>query len=164
MVTLGRDVPWQFLSSLILTQNSNSLHHSDFLLIFYKGNLSSCTWRWSRAPDSILCPDFFLWRFFQDIGILHLFSVQSSSVQSLSRVRLFATPWIAAPQASLSITNSQSSPRLTSIKSVMPSSHLILCRPLLILPTIPPSIRVFCNESTLRMRWPKYWSFICMDG
>ena len=79
-----------------------------------------------------------------------------SSVQSLSRVRLFMTPWIAARQASLSITNSQSSLRLTSIESVMPSSHLILCRPLLLLPSIPPSIRVFSNESTLCMRWPKY--------
>jgi len=82
-----------------------------------------------------------------------------SSVQSLSHVRLFATPWIAARQASLSITNSRSSLKLTSIKSVMPSSHLILCRPLLLLPPIPPSIRVFSNESTLHMRWPKYWSF-----
>ena len=84
---------------------------------------------------------------------------QFSSVQSLSRVRLFATPWIAARQASLYITNSQSSLRLTPIESVMPSSHLILCHPLLLLPSIPPSIRVFSNESTLRMRWPKYWSF-----
>ena len=82
-----------------------------------------------------------------------------SSVQSLRHVRFFATPWIAARQASLSITNSRSSLRLTSIESVMPSSHLILCRPLLLLPPIPPSIRVFSNESTLRMRWPKYWSF-----
>ena len=80
------------------------------------------------------------------------------SVQSLSRVQLFVTPWIAARQASLSITNSQSSLKLMSIASVMPSSHLILCRPLL-LPPIPPSIRVFSNESTLRMRWPKDWSF-----
>ena len=86
-------------------------------------------------------------------------SVQFSSVQSLSRVWLFATPWITACQASLSLTNSRSSLKLTSIKSVMPSSHLILCRPLLLLPPIPPSIRVFSNESTLRMRWPKYWSF-----
>ena len=82
------------------------------------------------------------------------YSVQFSSV--LSRVRLFATPWIAARQDSLSITNSQRSLKLTSIESVMPS---ILCRPLLLLPPIPPSIRVFSNESTLRMRWPKYWSF-----
>ena len=84
---------------------------------------------------------------------------QFSSVQSLSRVRLFAIPWIAARQASLSITNSRSSLRLTSIESVIPSSHLILCRPLLLLPPIPPSITVFSNESTLRMTWPKYWSF-----
>ena len=85
-------------------------------------------------------------------------SVQFSSVQSFSHVRLFVTPWIAACQASLSITNSRSSLRLTAIESVMPSSILILCRPLLLLPPIPPSIRVFSNESTLRMRWPKYWS------
>ena len=79
--------------------------------------------------------------------------IQFSSVQSLSRVWLFGTPWIAARQASLSITNSQSSPTITSIELVMPSSHLILCRPLLLLPPIPPSIRVFSNESTLHMRW-----------
>ena len=81
-----------------------------------------------------------------------------SSVQSLSHARLFATSWITARQASLSITNSQSSLKLMSIELVLPSSHLILCRPLL-LPPVPPSIRVFSNESTLRMRWPKYWSF-----
>ena len=85
--------------------------------------------------------------------------VQFSSVQSLSRVQLLATPWIAARQASMSITNSRSSLRLMSIESVMPSSHLILCCPLLLLPPIPPSIRVFSNESTLCMRCPKYWSF-----
>ena len=90
---------------------------------------------------------------------VHHLSLQFSSVQSLSPVQLFATPWIAARQASLSITNSLSSLRLMSIKSVMPFSHLILCRPLLLLPPIPPTIRVFSNESTLRMRWPKYWSF-----
>ena len=89
----------------------------------------------------------------------HLKSDQIRSHQSLSRVRLFATPWIAARQASLSITNSRSSLRLTSIESVMPSSHLILCRPLLLLPPISHSIRVFSNESTLLMRCPKYWSF-----
>ena len=87
------------------------------------------------------------------------FSPASHSVQSLSRVRLFSTPWIAARQASLSITNSRSSPKLMSIESVMPSSHHILCHPLLLLPPNPPSIRVFSNESTLCMRWPKYWSF-----
>ena len=86
-------------------------------------------------------------------------SDQIRSDQSLSRVRLFATPWITACQASLSITNSQSSLRLTSIESVMPSSHLILCRPLLLLPPIPPSIRVFSNESSLHMRWPKVLEF-----
>ena len=86
-------------------------------------------------------------------------SVQFSSVQSLSHVRLFATPWISACQASLSITNSQSTLRLTSIKSVMPSRHLILCHPLLLLPSIFPSFRVFSNESVLRIRWPKHWSF-----
>ena len=82
-----------------------------------------------------------------------------SSVQSLSRVWLFVTPWTAAHQASLSIINSQSLPKLMSIDSVMPSNHLILCHPLLLPPSIFPSIRVFSNESTLRMRWPKYWSF-----
>ena len=86
-------------------------------------------------------------------------SVQFSSVQSLSHVRLFATPWTAARQASLSITNSWSSPRLMSIELVMPSNHLFLCHPLLLLPSIFPSIRVFSKESALRMRWPKYWSF-----
>ena len=89
----------------------------------------------------------------------HLFTYQFSSVQSFSHVWLFATPWIAAHQASLSITNSWSSLRLTSIESVMPSSHLILCHLLLLLPPIPPNIRVFFNESTLHMRWPQYWSF-----
>ena len=86
-------------------------------------------------------------------------SVQVSSVQSLSQVWLFATPWIAASQASLSITNSQSLLKLMSMELVMPSSHLILCHPLLLLPPIFPSIRVFSNESTLCIRWPKYWSF-----
>ena len=81
------------------------------------------------------------------------------SVQLLSRVWLFVTPWIAAHQASLSITSYRSSLRLTSIESVMPSSHLILCHPLLLLLPIPPSIRVFSSEPTLHMRWPKYWSF-----
>ena len=82
-----------------------------------------------------------------------------SSLQSLSRVWLFATPWTAARQASLSITNSQSLPKPMSIESVMPSNHLILCRPLLLLPSIFPSIRVFWSESSLCIRWPKYWSF-----
>ena len=82
-----------------------------------------------------------------------------SSVQSLSRVRLFATPWTAAPQASLSITNSRSLLKLMSITSVIPSNYLILCRPPLLPPSIFLSIRVFSNESNLHIRWPKYWSF-----
>ena len=85
--------------------------------------------------------------------------VQFSSVLSLSRVRLFVTPWTAICQTSLSITNSRSPPKLMSIESVMPSNHLILCCPLLHLPSTFPSIRVFSNESALRIRWPKYWSF-----
>ena len=90
---------------------------------------------------------------------VYLSSVQFSSVQLLSCVRLFATPWIAACQASLSITNSRSLLKLMPIESVMLSSHLILCRPLLLLPPILPNIRVFSNESALHMRWPKYWTF-----
>ena len=99
-----------------------------------------------------------LFKYISDNKIYHLYR-DVSSVQLLSRVRLFVTPWITACQASLSITTSQSSRKFMSIESVMPSSHLILWRPLLLLPPIPPSIRVFSNESTLRMRWPKYWSF-----
>ena len=87
-----------------------------------------------------------------------MFASQFNSVQSLSRFRLFATPWTAARQASLSITNSQNLPRLMSIELVMPSNPLILCRPLL-LPSILPSIRVFSNKSALHIRWPMYWSF-----
>ena len=89
------------------------------------------------------------------LQIICLFSL----VQSLSRVQLFVTPWTTARQTSLSITDSWSSPQLMSIKSVMPSNHLILCCPLLLLPSIFPSIRVFSNESALCIRWPKYWSF-----
>ena len=92
-------------------------------------------------------------------GFNHRFYIKVSSVQLISRVRLFATPWIPARQASLSITNSQNLQKLMPIESVMPSSHLILCCPLLLLPPIPPSIRVFSSESTLHMRWSKYWSF-----
>ena len=88
-----------------------------------------------------------------------LFLIQFSSVQSLSRVQLFVTPWTAAHQASLSITNFWSFLNLMSIKSVMPSNPLILCRPLLLLPSIFPSIRVFSSESALCIRWPKYWRF-----
>ena len=99
------------------------------------------------------CPDVLIYHFFE--AYMYTFS----SVQSLSRVRLFVIPWITARQASLSITNSRSLPKPVPIESVMPSSHLILCRPLLLLPPIPPSIRVFSKKPTLHMRWPKYWSF-----
>ena len=107
----------------------------------------------------ILFFSFLFFFFMRDSLPLSHYMISFSSVQSLSHDRLFVTPWIAACQASQSITNSWSSLRLTSIESVMPSSHLILCRPLLLLPPIPPSIRVFSNESSLRMKWPKYWSF-----
>ena len=95
----------------------------------------------------------------EDIFPFNHAKILFSSVQGLSRVLLFVTPWIAARQASLSITNSWSALKLVPIEWVMPSSHLILCPLLLLLSPIPPSIRVFSNESTLHMRWPKYWSF-----
>ena len=100
-----------------------------------------------------------LWQLFNVFNTHWKESIQFSSFQWLSRVQLFPTPWTAAHQASLSITNSRSSRKLMCIESVMPSSRLILCRPLLLLLPIPPSIRVFSNESTLCMRWPKYCSF-----
>ena len=111
---------------------------------------------WNRHTPPRCSLDYF---FAQSPNLNLKSCLQFSSVQSLSHVRLFATPWIAARQACLSITNSQSSLRFTSIESAMLSSHLILCRPFLLLPPIPPSIKVFSNESTLRVRWPKYWSF-----
>ena len=136
------------------------------------------SWHWqvginSRQVSAISCMRSlwnhragFLTCFAQDVSFIHpstpsvqFSSVQFSSLQSLSHVRLFVTPCITARHASLSITISWSSLRLTSIESVMSSSHLILGRPLLLLPPISPNIRVFSNESTLRMRWPKYWSF-----
>ena len=104
-----------------------------------------------------ICIIVFLWVLFWALFSTYC-TVSLSSVQSLSCVQLFVTPWTAAHQASLSITNSQSLLKLMSIESVMPSNHLIFCRPLLFLPSIFPSIRVFSNESDLRIRWPKYWS------
>ena len=112
----------------------------------------------TQEPDKDLCMGSLMSSSSVVLGVKLMF-FQFSSVQSLSCVRLFVTPWIIACQASLSITNSRSSPKLMCIESMMPSSHLILCRPLLLLPPIPPSIRVFSNESTLLMRWPKYYSF-----
>ena len=115
-----------------------------FLILFYR--YIRCHQRRKKSEgDMELCVIFLAYVFVQ--------------FSHSSRVRLFATPWIAACQASLSITNSWSSPKLVCIELVMPSSHLILCCPLLLLPQIPPSIRVFSSESTLHMRWPKYWSF-----
>ena len=108
--------------------------------------------RWHSGPVTNLV------KLFQPATLQSTNSI-SESVQSLSRVQLFATPWITARQASLSITNSWSSPKPMSIASVMASNHLILCHPLLLLPSIFPSIRVFSNESALCIRWPKYWSF-----
>ena len=102
----------------------------------------------------------FLFRAGASTGLFQVYLLlQFSSVQSLSHVQLFATPWTAALQASLSITHSRSLLKLMSIESVMPSNHLILCCPLLLPPSIFPSIRVFSNESVIHIRWPKYWSF-----
>ena len=117
--------------------------------------------RWIHVPQTNSEDSAWPWKLLKGKEGSNLFNYWSQfiSVQSLSRVWLFGTPWIAACQASLSITNSRSSLTLMSIESVMPSSHLILCRPLLLLPPIPPSITVFSKESTLRMRWPKFWSF-----
>ena len=124
---------------------------------------------WQMDGSSIVCknsgPESVLKTPYTWIGLEYTWNQEVSSVplslvQSLNHVQLFATPWIAARQTSLSITNSRSSPKLMSMESVMPSSHLILCCPLLLLPPTPPSIRLFSNESTLVMRWPEYWSFI----
>ena len=140
-------------------RSNNSFWKNEFLNLIKKIWKHECWKRctWFCDTHSIIylifiCARDFVSEHFQK-------SVQFSSVQSVSCVRLFATPWIAARQASLSLTNSRSSLRLTSIEPVMPSSHLILCCPLLLLLPIPPSIRVFSSESTLRMRWPKYCSF-----
>ena len=118
--------------------------------------LAICSWHFPLASFNLLPKSV---SYSVDSSLVCLVHSFFRSDQSLSHVRLFVTPWIAARQASLSITNSWSSPKLMSIESVMPSSHLILCCPLLLLLPIPPSIRVFSNESTRHMRWPKYWSF-----
>ena len=123
-----------------------------FDLLAVQGTLQSLLQHHSSKPSILWCSAIFI------VQLSHL-SVQFSSFQSLSRVWLFATPWTTARQTSLPITISRISLRLMSIESVMPSGHLILCRPLLLLPPSPPSIRVFSNESTLCIRWPKYWSF-----
>ena len=115
--------------------------------------------RGSSWPRDQICVSWIAGRFFTVWTTRENPLQKFSSVQLLSHVWLFATPWTAAHQASLSIINSRSPPKPMSIESVMPSNHLILCCPLLLLPSIFPSIRVFSNESALRMRWPKYWSF-----
>ena len=109
-----------------------------------------CTWCWHMASHRIFFYLYYMVSFWVCLGLF-------SSVQSFSRVRLFATPWTAAHQASLSINNSQNLPKLMSIELVMPSNHLILCCPHLLLPSIFPNIRVFSNESALRIRRPKHW-------
>ena len=114
--------------------------------------------RWFKTL-SLAMPNTWLYNLFIWVFRFDHISVQSSSVQSLNRVRLFATPWTAAHQAFLSITNSWSLPKLISIESVMPFNHVILCQSILLLPSIFPNNRVFSNESALRIRWPKYWSF-----
>ena len=106
-----------------------------------------------------MCVSYFLYPFIHQWTLRLLPSLQFSLVQSLSRGWLFGTPWTIACQASLSITSSQSLPKLMSTELVIPSNHLIFCRPLLLLPSIFPSIRVFSNGSTLHIRWPKYWRF-----
>ena len=137
----------------MINTNNAAVNNPVYTYFCVGGNVSSSFISSNRivGPNvKCICSYVVLW--------LSHFHFHFSSVQSLSRVQLFATPWIAPRQASLSITDSRSSLRLTSIESEMPSSRLILCRPLLLLPPIAPSIRVFSNESTLHMRWPKYRS------
>ena len=130
-------------------------HELDVLLILgHLAKSSSITQK--RGDYSSLPKHAFMYKWVKLILVCKHHIFQFSSVQSLSRVWLFATLWTTARQASLSITNFQSSLRLTSIESVMPSNHLILCRPLLLLPPIPHSIRVFSNESVFHIKWPKY--------
>ena len=124
-----------------------------------------CEWITTIKLINIISHSYHLFFFsniylFFDVDLYWVLCIQFSSVHSLSHVRLFATPWIAAHQASLSVTNSLNVLKLMSIESVMPSNHLILCHLLLLLSSIIPNIRVFSNESPLCMRWPKYWSFI----
>ena len=159
---LWNSITWIWILVLILPSCVD-------LIIWFSLSISPFTNLWNEDNDSYLTVCFWGFNEFKACRLIRTIhgtwqalnkcSVQFSSVQSLSHVRLFATPWTAARQAFLSITNSWSSLRLMSIESVMPFSHFILCRPLLLLPPIPHSIRVFSNESTLRMRWPKYWSF-----
>ena len=152
-----RTLHWDLISNLGVTWKGLYLPSS--VIHYYKSQTQFSKGHYLSMPRILICN--FIFKFITEVVLSFKsnIKVQIRSDQSLSRVQLFATPWIAAHQATLSITNSRSSLGLTSIKSVMPSSHLILCCPLLLLPPIPPSIRVFSSESTLRMRWPKYWTF-----
>jgi len=142
--------PWRSKSSFnqYKTQNIPLFQSGAVRVSLIRFLSPACQWGWLHFYTCL--GTYLLW---------WLLQAQFSSVQSLSHVQLFATPWTAAHQASLSITNSQSLLKLTSIKLVMPSNHLILCHSLLLLPSIFPSIRVYLNELVLHIRWPKYWSF-----
>ena len=155
---------WELLKVNVTVPQVTSYHLRCYLYGLLWNTLISTKWHSHQICYKLMTEK---WRGFEcDISvnilislIQHADSVQFNSVQSLSHVWLFATPSLAAHQASLSITNSRSSLRPMSIESMMPFNHLILCRPLLLLPPIPPSIRVFSDESALHIRWPKYWSF-----
>ena len=142
--------PWRSKSSFnqYKTQNIPLFQSGAVRVSLIRFLSPACQWGWLHFYTCL--GTYLLW---------WLLQAQFSSVQSLSHVQLFATPWTAAYQASLSIANSQSLLKLTSIKLVMPSNHLILCHSLLLLPSIFPSIRVYLNELVLHIRWPKYWSF-----
>ena len=152
------DTIWCVLS--VNSHNNRSLCGNKGVCVFSHSVVFNSLWSMDCSPPGFSVHEIFQARIVKWVAIWRKTQIcEFSSVQSLSHVRLFVTPWIAARQASLSITNSRSSLRLTTIGLVMPSSHLILCRPLLLLPPIPPSIRVFSNESIIPMRWPKYWNF-----
>ena len=160
---ISSSVKWGYKEPRVCYKNNCSYNLLEELVIIkvnYSGEAKSCpvSFWYSSSLSNEICK--LGWKFWSN-HVLILESNESaiSSLQSLSRVQLFSIPWIIARQASLSITSSRSSLKLMSIELVMPSSHLILCRPLIHLPPISPSIRVFSNESTLHMRWPKYWSF-----
>ena len=139
MQSLGSYPLALWLSLLSKTYESETRYLSYFPVLVFDMNCPSKTWKYGPETQVVY--------------------IQFSSVQSFSRIWLFANPWTTARQASQSITNSRSLPKLISIESVMPSNHRILCCPLLLLPSIFSSIRVFSNESAFRIRWPKYWSF-----
>ena len=152
-MTIGKTITLTIWTSVrkVITLFFNTL--SSFVWLFFQGE--SILISWLQSPSTVILEP----KKINSVNVPVFPFLQFSYVQSLSHVRLFVTPWTAAHQATLSITNTQSLLKLMSIASVMPSSHLILCHPLLLLPSIFPSIRVFSNESVLHIRWPKYWSF-----